>query len=735
MRFTITFIILAIALFSRAQTEVQDSIKKSVDMDEIVVSVNKTEEMKRLVAAQVMVINSKQIQFDNPLNSGDMLANTGQIMVQKSQQGGGSPVIRGFEASRILLVIDGVRMNNIIYRSGHLQNVITIDPSMLDKTEVFFGSSSTIYGSDALGGTIHFITKKPKLDATGKKTLSLNAMQRFSSVNNGLSTNINFNLGFKKFASLTSITYNKFGDLKMGKSKNIFFDSIYGLRTIYAQNVNGVDSAITNSNKYIQTQSGYSQVDLLQKFLYQQNKSTEHQLNFQFSNSSNIPRYDRLTDLKGNNLKYSEWYYGPQNRMLVAYNLNVKQKMGFDNIHFGVNYQTIQESRVTRNFKSSTLNSRIENVGVIGYNLDFQKSLMHVKFRFGFDGQANTLKSTAFSSNIISFADKPLDTRYPNGKNSLNHNAFYLTHTYDIPSKKLTFNEGFRIGISNLSSTITDNSFFNLPVTSVKQNNLTRSAYLGIIYNPIQPLKLSYMVSTGFRVPNIDDLSKIFETSKGNVIIPNPNLKPEKTLTNEIGITYKPTKSIRIETCFWYTNLTNALTTGAAQLNGKDSILYDGQMSKVYSNTNAQESVIYGYNASINANLTTNSQLYANISYTKGTVTSGVKNVPLDHISPITANLGYSQAIKKFTAEGIVMFNGKKDIKNYSSSGEDNQQYAPHGGIPAWMTLNLRLAYKLPNNFVAQGGIENILDTQYRVFASGINAPGRNIYLAIRFSY
>ena len=270
MRFTITFIILAIALFSRAQTEVQDSIKKSVDMDEIVVSVNKTEEMKRLVAAQVMVINSKQIQFDNPLNSGDMLANTGQIMVQKSQQGGGSPVIRGFEASRILLVIDGVRMNNIIYRSGHLQNIITIDPSMLDKAEVFFGSSSTIYGSDALGGTIHFMTKKPKLDATGKKTLSLNAMQRFSSVNNGLSTNINFNLGFKKFASLTSITYNKFGDLKMGKSKNMFFDSIYGLRTIYAQNVNGVDSAITNSNKYIQTQSGYSQVDLLQKFLYQQ---------------------------------------------------------------------------------------------------------------------------------------------------------------------------------------------------------------------------------------------------------------------------------------------------------------------------------------------------------------------------------------------------------------------------------------------------------------------------------
>lgn len=223
MRFTITFIIIIIAtLYLKAQTEAKDSIKKSVDLDEIVVSVNKTEEMKRQVAAQISVITSKQIQFDNPQTSADILSNTGQILVQKSQQGGGSPVIRGFEASRILLVIDGVRMNNLIYRGGHLQSVITLDPSILDKVEVYFGPSSTVYGSDALGGTIHFMTKKPKLDATGKKTLSVNAMQRFSSVNNGVSTHMNFNLGFKKFASLTSITYNKFRDLKMGRSKNVF---------------------------------------------------------------------------------------------------------------------------------------------------------------------------------------------------------------------------------------------------------------------------------------------------------------------------------------------------------------------------------------------------------------------------------------------------------------------------------------------------------------------------------
>ena len=84
-----------------------------------------------------------------------MLSYIPGVKVQKTQFGGGSPVLRGMEANRILLVVDGVRMNNAIYRKGHLQNSITVSPSMLDKTEVLFGPSSVIYGSDALGGVIH----------------------------------------------------------------------------------------------------------------------------------------------------------------------------------------------------------------------------------------------------------------------------------------------------------------------------------------------------------------------------------------------------------------------------------------------------------------------------------------------------------------------------------------------------------------------------------------------------
>jgi Outer membrane cobalamin receptor protein len=136
--------------------------KQSEQLDEVVLSVFKRDAKTNRVAERVAVINAKEIIKLSPQTSADLLAAIPGIKVQKSQMGGGSPVIRGMESNRVMLVIDGVRMNNAIYRKGHLQNAITVSPNQLDKTEVVFGPSSVIYGSDALGGVIHYYTKTPK---------------------------------------------------------------------------------------------------------------------------------------------------------------------------------------------------------------------------------------------------------------------------------------------------------------------------------------------------------------------------------------------------------------------------------------------------------------------------------------------------------------------------------------------------------------------------------------------
>lgn len=144
----------------------QDSVTK---LNDIIVYTNKFPEKAGKIAQTISVIRDRNAIQLQP-NTGDVLLNSGQVFVQKSQQGGSSPIIRGFEASRILLSVDGIRLNNAIYRSGHLQNIITIDNMVLDRVEIIYGPSSTLYGSDALGGAVNMITKDPYCQVQKKRS-------------------------------------------------------------------------------------------------------------------------------------------------------------------------------------------------------------------------------------------------------------------------------------------------------------------------------------------------------------------------------------------------------------------------------------------------------------------------------------------------------------------------------------------------------------------------------------
>lgn len=134
-----------------------------VDLNEVIVSANRWEEKKDEVPNKILQITRKDILLESPSTSADMLAGSHEIFVQKSQLGGGSPMIRGFAANRILFVVDGIRMNNAIYRSGNLQNILQTDVNSIQSTEIIFGPGTNIYGSDALGGVIdiHLLSPKP----------------------------------------------------------------------------------------------------------------------------------------------------------------------------------------------------------------------------------------------------------------------------------------------------------------------------------------------------------------------------------------------------------------------------------------------------------------------------------------------------------------------------------------------------------------------------------------------
>ncbi len=735
MKYTkyILVLLLAQGNISFAQT---DTTKTSIGLDEYIFSANKVEESKKSVAQQVLILDNKQITNANAQNTADLMAFTGNVFVQKSQAGGGSPVLRGFEASRVLLVVDGVRMNNAIYRAGHLQNILTIDNGMLDRAEILFGPSSTIYGSDALGGVMHFYTKKPVFATGGTKLYkSVNAYARYGSVNNEMTGHADFSIGGKKLASVTSITYSSFDDMRGGATQNPFYDTSYGERPFYVKRINGADTLVKNDDKYKQVYSGYSQYDILQKIAFRQNDHVTHGLNLQYSNSTDIPRYDRLTDPKGAGLNSAEWYYGPQTRMLAAYDMNINNDASFfQKIHTGVNYQNIEESRHNRNFGSSNLNHRIEKVNVIGLNIDAQRIAGKHNMRFGIDGQYNTVKSTANRENVTTGANTKLDTRYPDGDNSMTNAAIYGTHTMRI-NDKYSLTDGLRLGFVSLRSTFVDTSFYHFPYMSATQSNLVYSGSLGLIHTPTDKWKFSLLVSSGYKAPNVDDLAKIFESAPGTLIVPNKDLKPEKTLNTELGISKVFGKSTVWENALYYTQFFDAIVTDKFLYNGQDSVMYDGAKSGVFANQNKKTAYIYGFSSNIKSRLSKNFFLSFAFNYTYGRINTDSSAYPLDHIPPVMLRLQLTYTWQKLMADFFVNYNGKKDIKDYYLKGEDNEQYATKDGMPAWYTLNLRLSYKVHKLITLQAGVDNIMDIQYRAFASGINAPGRNIFGTVRFHY
>ncbi|MHB9055467.1 MAG: TonB-dependent receptor domain-containing protein [Paludibacteraceae bacterium] len=279
----------------------------------------------------------------------------------------------------------------------------------------------------------------------------------------------------------------------------------------------------------LQIGSGYNQLDLMQKILYKPTTRFSHLLNLQYSTSSNIPRYDRLTEISGNNPMFAEWYYGHQKRLMAAYNFSGNQFFGADKTGFTIAFHDMEEGRHSRKLNKSNLKNQTENVKAFTLSSFWGKSTKNQLITVGLDGALNFLKSTALNLNIGTLEKTPVDTRYPGGNNHMHHLDIYTNYINDL-SEKIQFSTGFRFGYSALFAEFTDKTFFLFPQNNIIQNNLTYSGSAGINYRPDEFWKFALDVSTGFRVPNMDDLAKIFDSQPGKLIVPNPGIQLEKTL-------------------------------------------------------------------------------------------------------------------------------------------------------------------------------------------------------------
>ena len=698
--------------------------RKNILIDEFVISATKSRESKQFVPYMIDVLEQEALSKSVSLSAADILEANGNILIQKTQGGGGSPILRGFEANKILLVVDGVRMNNAIYRNGHLQNSITIDQSILDRVEVIFGPTSLIYGSDALGGVIHYYTRDPELSKDTVAYTNLRAYSQFHSANRGAIGHIDFSIGKAKFGSLSSVTYKKLGDLRIGSNRPPYYNQ-WGKILHFVNDVGGADSTVENKNALIQKNSGYGQIDFLQKFRYSPSQYVDWILNLQYSTSSDISRIDKLNDYSGENLKYAEYYYGPQTRLMASLkNVYKRDNILFTNITSILAFQKIDEDRYSRKFRNPEKLVQLEDVNVYSLNVDMLKILnSENKLNYGLDVNHNTVFSDAYYTHIQTDEKTAAQTRYPE-KGSYIWSVSAYGHYKWIYRPNLIFSGGLRYSWSGLHSQF-DNTL--LPYERIKISNGAITGSVSMIYHPTMEWQINAIASTGFRNPNVDDYGKV-RAKDDYIMVPNDQIKPEYTYNLELGISRVIEGYIKFDLVGYYTFLRDAIVRTFYQLEGRDSLLYDGDYYKITANYNAGKGWIYGLSANLTAHINETLFVKGTFNYTKGWNTSD--DVPLGHIPPIFGRSSITYEKKKFSFITYVVYQGWKNIDEFSPYGEDNNGEATRYGYPGWWTLNIKTSYQPMPALRFMLSFENILDTFYKPYASGLSGPGRNIVVS-----
>ncbi|MFP5470923.1 MAG: TonB-dependent receptor domain-containing protein [Bacteroidia bacterium] len=728
----------------KTETKTYDELKASsfiftltssgISMDEVVVSASRSTQTTKDIPSKVISISTKDVALQNPQTTADLLGSSGKVFIQKSQQGGGSPMIRGFATNRLLYSVDGVRMNTAIFRAGNIQNVISLDPYAIEKTEVFFGPGSVIYGSDAIGGVMSFQTLTPQYSLNDTLLFTGKGVTRFASANSENTFHADFNLGGKKFASLTSVTHTVYDDLKMG---SIGPDDY--LRTVHVQRINGVDSVIQNSDPRIQTSSGYSQLNLMQKFRYNPHEKWDFQYGFHYSETSDYARYDRHLRMRNDLPRYAEWSYGPQIWMMNNLTITHHDRNPFyEELTIRLAQQYFEESRIDRNLNDDIRNVQTEQVNAYSANVDFTKLIKDRNtLYYGVEYVMNDVISLGELIDISTNETEVGPSRYP--KSTWTSMGVYATNHFKV-NEKFIVQVGARYNQFILDAQF-DTTFVSLPFTTANINKGALTGSLGFVYRPTDKWVLSSNFATAFRSPNVDDLGKIFDSEVGTVTVPNPNLRAEYAYNADFGVAKIFKDIFKIDVSAFYTLLDNALVRRDFTLNGQDSILYFGEMSQVQAIQNAAFATVYGVQTGFEWNMIKHLKLSTDFNYQIGEEELDDGSVsPSRHAAPWFTVSRLTYANNKLSVQFYSIYNAERSFEDMpeEEKGKPEIYAADANGnpyTPAWYTLNLKALYNFGKLFSVSAGIENITDQRYRPYSSGIAAAGRNFILSVRAGF
>ena len=706
----------------------------TVSLEQYIVSATKWSQSSAEVPQKVISITPREVVFQNPQTAADLLSVSGQIYVQKSQQGGGSPMIRGFATNRLLYTVDGVRMNTAIFRGGNIQNVISLDPFAIENTEVFFGPGSIIYGSDAIGGVMSFQTLTPQFSLNDEMMVTGKATARYASANKENTGHFDLNIGLKKWAFATSITGNDFDDLRQGSNGPDDY-----LKTYRVIRNGSEDLVLPNEDPRVQDPSAYGQYNITQKIRFKPNENWDFQYGFHYSETSSYGRYDRHLRTRNGTARYGEWSYGPQVWMMNNLNVfNTQKTKLYDGLTIRLAQQHFEESRRDRNLNRPDRSVRIEEVEAYSVNLEFNKSFnpKH-KLYYGLEWVLNDVTSTGIDQNIDAGTEQEGPSRYPQANWS--SYAAYLTHEFKA-SELLTLQAGLRFNQFVLNASF-DTRFYPFPFTEAKINEGALTGSFGAVYRPTSSWVFNVNLGTGFRSPNVDDVGKVFDSEPGAVVVPNPNLEAETAYNVDFGVAKVFSDILKIDVTAFYTYLDNAMVRRDFTLNGMNEIMYDGELSQVQAIQNAASAKVYGFQLGAELKLPAGFSFSTMYNYQQGEeeLANGDRS-PLRHAAPAFGSSKLNFSVFKWRLSLYANYHAEVRYEDLpeDEKGKTEIYAADSNGnpySPAWYTLNFKAQYIISNSLTLTTGIENITDQRYRPYSSGISGAGTNFIIALKANF
>ena len=596
------------------------------------------------------------------------------VFIQKTNHGGGSAFIRGLTGNQTLIVLDGIRLNNAIYRYGPNQYLNTIDMFTVDKIDVLKGIGSVEYGSDAMGGVIHVKTKENTSKELNK--ISLNNTSKFISSGMEKTNRTAIQYATNKWDFIGGISLKKYGDLvgggNIGKQTPTKYNEInYDLKTRIK----------------ISTQSDliYSSQNTIQK---------------------NVPIYHKiaLENFKTNQIDYQIRYL---NYLKYKY---ISNKRWISEIIINASTQRTIEQRSNQKNNSSIFRNETDTVKNVGLTAEIvSKPNKNWTMNTGFDYYKDEIFSEAIETSSDINTQVIKRGLYPNGSIYKNSSLFNI---HNLNFNKLNIVAGLRYNFLHIQMN-------ELTLGNIAINPAALVSNFGFNYRLNQHGFLFGSITTGYRAPNIDDLGSLGIVDF-RYEIPSYDLRPEKSLNTEIGYKYRSNKI--------------DFSIAAFKMKLKDIIarvLVDGKVINgynVYNKKNIESSYINGAEVNYTYLLSKYLTWYTNATYTYGQ--NVTKNEPMRRIPPLFGQNKISFVKKNKTLAIAHQFAGKQDRL---AQGDKDDNRIGKLGTPGWNIFNIDAGWEFKNLSVNTSLI-NISNLQYKTHGSGVYGMGRAVNLTIQWN-